>query len=100
MGFFDQLKEKGALAVEKGKEYAEITKLNVEISSYEDEIREQMIVVGGIVYEKGLPITEENTDIAESIAKIRENKEKILEIQAKIDGIKNTTNETDEKEEV
>ena len=69
MGFFDDIKLKGAQVVEKGKEYTEITKLNIQITTYEDEIKEHKIKIGDIVLANGLPIMDDNSEIKRAFRK-------------------------------
>lgn len=88
MGFFDKAKELGTKTIEKGKEMAEITRLNIEITSYEDQIKEAKIKIGDLVLESGLPVPE-GTDIPVFIDTIHGLKSKIDDTAAKIQAIKN-----------
>lgn len=89
MGFFDDIKLKGAQVVEKGKEYTEITKLNIQITTYEDEIKEHKIKIGDIVLANGLPIMEDNSDMKALLEKVGELNQKIVDTNEKIKNIKN-----------
>lgn len=91
MGFLDDLKSKSAQVVEKGKEYTEITKLNIKITTLEDEIKENKIKIGDTVLSNELPITADNIEIKELIEKINQLNQEIEEINEKINNIKNTS---------
>ena len=87
MGWSDKLSQITKSAVSKSKEMAEITRLNLEINSNEQEIKELAARIGMQVAEQHL--LEDNQEIAglsEQIAKLQEN---IVKNQTAIQDIRN-----------
>ena len=68
MGLFDKAKELSSSALEKGKNLAQITKLNVEITTIEAKINDCKKNIGNIVVSNSL--FTDNTDIKGEINKI------------------------------
>lgn len=89
MGLLDKAKSLGAKTVEESKKYAEVTKLNIAISSHEEQIKECKTVIGDIVLQQGLPLQADDSGINEQLVKITELQQKIEEAQKKIKEIKN-----------
>lgn len=89
MGFLNSVKSMAQNTMEKGKEMAEITKLNVAISNFEDKIKESKQKIGDIVCTRGLPLTEEDAEVQELINGIAECKQHIEETKEKINQLKN-----------
>ena len=74
MGLFDKAKELSSSALEKGKNLAQITKLNVEISTIEAKINDSKKNIGNIIFLKSIIV--DNPDIQNEIEKINNyNKE-------------------------
>ena len=74
MGLFDKAKELSNSALEKGKNLAQITKLNVEISTLEAKINDSKKNIGNIIFSKSIIV--DNPDIQNEIEKINNyNKE-------------------------
>ncbi|WP_394918418.1 zinc ribbon domain-containing protein [uncultured Robinsoniella sp.] len=89
MGFLNSVKSMAQNTMEKGKEMAEITKLNVAISNFEDKIKESKQKIGDIVCTRGLPLTEADVEVQELIKGIAECKQHIEETKEKINQLKN-----------
>ena len=89
MGFLNNVKSMTQNTMEKGKAMAEITKFNVAITNFEDEIKKSKQKIGDIIYEKGQASTEPDSEIQELIIKIGKCRESIEEIKEKINQVKN-----------
>ena len=100
MGFFDKLGSMAQSAVDKSKELAEITKLNLSISNSENKIKEIKSEIGNYVFSNNLlrevpELSELFMRIEERLASIEADRAKIAEIQNAC-GVKfeNPTNNT------
>jgi hypothetical protein len=100
MGFFDKLGSMAQSAVDKSKELAEITKLNLSISNSENKIKEIKSEIGNYVFSNNLlrevpELSELFMRIEERLASIEADRAKIAEIQ-NASGVKveNPTNNT------
>lgn len=100
MGFFDKAKSLGSKTFEEGKKYAEITKHNVTISSYEGQIKDCKLIIGNIVAEKFADRFTGEPDIMEQLTKLDELNQKIEALKAKISEIKITSLEPGDVTEV
>lgn len=89
MGFLDNVKSMAQNTMEKGKEMAEITKWNVAITNFEDEIKKSKWKIGDIIYEKGQPLEDLDIEIQELIIRIDKCRESIEETREKINRLKN-----------
>ena len=87
MGWGDKLNQITKSAVSKSKEVAEITRLNMEISSNEQKIKELAAQIGMIVAEQQL--LPENEEIAGAADKIRSLQEAVARNKATIQEIRN-----------
>lgn len=90
MGIFDKAKEMGNIAIAKGKDLAQITKLNIDISANEGKISEHKKIIGEIIVSNNIDI--DNVDIKKQIDIIRDlikdidnKKKEILNIENKIE---------------
>ena len=86
MSFFNRLTNAGKDMAKKTKELADITKLNLQISSEEDNIKNKYIEIGKLYYELFSSNPDEKfaelcSSITESMNKISALKEQILEIK-------------------
>lgn len=87
MGLFDKAKDLGSKTIEEGRKMAGITKLNIEIGSYENQIEELKTKIGDIVFKTGLPIDGDEA-ISRQLEEIRILQDKINETKAKINEVK------------
>lgn len=87
MGWSDKLNQITKSAVSKSKEMAEITRLNLEINSNEQEIKELAARIGMQVAEQHL--LEDNEEIAGLSGQIAKLQENIAKNQATIRDIRN-----------
>ena len=97
MGFFDKLGSMAQSAVDKSKELAEITKLNLSISNSENKIKEIKSEIGNYVFSNNLlrEVPELSELFMRRLASIEADRAKIAEIQ-NASGVKveNPTNNT------
>lgn len=87
MAFFDDLKKFGKNITDKGKDVIEITKLNSQINSEKDKVKELYLKIGEEVYKAYKEGQSSAYD--ETCAQIKEIYDKIKELQDKILEIKN-----------
>lgn len=90
MGFFDKAKELGEAALEKGKDLAQITKLNIDITTLESKISDAKKNIGNIVVSKKIKI--ENEDIKNEIKNIDQYLDEIEKKKVEISAIENKGN--------
>jgi hypothetical protein len=89
MAFLDDVKKFGKNISEKGKDVIEITKLNSQIGSEKDKIKDLYYKIGELVYKTFS--AGESTAYDESCVQIKEIEDKISELQAKVLELKNAT---------
>ena len=82
MGLFDKAKELSGSALEKGKNLAQITKLNVEISTIEAKINDSKKSIGNIIVTNSILV--DNVDINKEIEKIANYNKEIQEKKSQI----------------
>lgn len=87
--FFDDVKKFGKNITEKGKDVIEITKLNSQISSEKDKIKDLYVKIGEQVYKAYS--AGESSVYDESCAQIKEIELKINELTAKVLELKNAS---------
>lgn len=87
MNWGDKFNQMTKSAISKSKEMAEITRLNMEISNYEQKMKELAAQIGMDVVERQLLADDEQ--IAELASQIRKLQESILKDQATIQDIRN-----------
>lgn len=89
MGFFDKAKELGSVALEKGKDLAQITKLNIDITSLETKISDSKKIIGDLIVSKKIDVDDadvkkELKNIKQYNSEINDRKEEIAEIEEKM----------------
>lgn len=89
MAFFDDVKKFGKNITDKGKDVIEITKLNSQIGTEKDKIKDLYVKIGEEVYKAYAAGTGSAYD--ESCAQIKEIEAKIDELTAKVLELKNAT---------
>ena len=75
MGLFDKAKELSNAALSKGKDLAEITKLNIDITTLEAKINEAKKNIGNVIVSNNIEI--DNAEIKDEISKINDLKNEI-----------------------
>ena len=73
-------------AVSKSKDMAEITRMNIEISNFENSIRQQTAAIGQSVVENGL--LQDVPDVQERLAQIAQLQEKIAANRAAVEALR------------
>lgn len=89
MGFLDGAKKFGGAALDKGKDLAQITKLNAEIISLESKVSESKLTIGNIIVEKEVEVS--NREVKAELKKIAEYNKEIEEKKSAIEELKNKT---------
>lgn len=95
MGFLDKAMALGSKTVEEGKKYAEITKLNVEISAVQEQIKEKKVEIGDafvtLCGENGL----DDIVLPEPVlSQIKEFSDKIIQLEHRIQDLQASIDET------
>lgn len=89
MAFLDDVKKFGKNITEKGKDVIEITKLNSQISSEKDKIKDIFVKIGEEVY--NAYAAGQGSAHDELCGQIKEIEDKINELTAKVLELKNAT---------
>ncbi|NMA67318.1 MAG: zinc ribbon domain-containing protein [Clostridiaceae bacterium] len=89
MAFLDDVKRFGKNIKDKSKDVLEITKINSQISTEKDKIKELYLRIGEEVYRAYC--AGESTVSDETCAQIKEIEDKINELNAKVLELKNAT---------
>ncbi len=89
MAFFDDVKKFGKNITEKGKDVIEITKLNSQISSEKDKIKDAYAKIGEDVYKAYT--AGQSSAYDEACAQIKAIEDVINELQAKVLELKNAS---------
>jgi len=94
MGFLDKAKALGSKTVEEGKKYAEITKLNMEISTIQEQIKENKIAIGDAFVNLNANSGLEGIVLPEPVlSQIREFNDKIIQFTQNIQNLQNKIDE-------
>lgn len=88
MGFLDKAKELGNATLEKSKDIARITKLNLDLNALESRVDECKKIIGDIFISKGLKVNNEEVNKMQEkannlINEIESIKQEIRNIQNK-----------------
>lgn len=89
MAFFDDLKKFGKNITEKGKDVIEITKLNSQINTEKEKIKEFYLKIGEEVYKAYA--AGQSSAYDETCLKIKEIEDSINELQEKVLELKNAS---------
>lgn len=94
MGLFDNVKALGNKGLEEGKKYAEITKMNIEITAIKDQIRETKAAIGDIYIDVYIKSGIEGTAIPEcDFTQIKELADKVIALNCKIQNLEKKISE-------